>query len=179
VRHFVNVGYTDPAIYQPTQWTEVEDRFKTAQALYDALGLQGLVAVVFTGKDEAEPVACACTSPWKGDLYPTELNVMDSGAPQEVGWEFKGVVTKSGWNKMGLVGRCIDVLTKEIARRQNEASIRLWIHTVEEVNGEYWRRRGFEEVRRHQMPAGHWYSRSGFQLVVMFKDVDLKERPQV
>jgi len=175
---FINIGYQSPAVYPPTHWRDIGDRFKTPTAIHEALGPRGLIAVIFNGDGEkSEPVACACASPWKGDLYPAEADGTKLEAPQEIGWEIKAVVTKEGWNKMGLAGRCVEMLTKEIARREYDVKVRLWIHMVDEVNGEYWRRRGYKEVRRSQVAAGtgNWGSRFGFQLVVMVKDVDINE----
>lgn len=91
----------------------------------------------------------------------------------DAGWEIKAVTTKRGWYKMGLVGRCIGAMSEELLR-QAGGKVKLWLHAVEEVNGEYWRRRGWKEVRRFTRPAGFWDSKKGFQLVVMVKEVSVQ-----
>jgi hypothetical protein len=168
----VNAGFMDTTVYIPSLWTSpLPARFKTLSDLYETIGPKGHLAVIHN-KDEV--VACAIASPWKGDLFPDEqCEKVDTDGPEEVGWEIKAVTTKKGFNKLGLAGRCIDGLKKEIARVENVERVRLWVHTVNEVNGEYWRRRGWREVRRTKMPIGLWGSVFGFWLVVMYMDIDV------
>ncbi|KAF1952969.1 hypothetical protein CC80DRAFT_495077 [Byssothecium circinans] len=188
---FVNIGYRDREVYLLSQWVELTDRFETREAIFDAVGSEGMFAVVWNmpsrgeGKEEeqekegkAEAVACACISPWTGDLGPERAGAEDGG------WEIKTVTTKEGWKKMGLAGLCVQALIDEVieierrnVRERGEevegTRVKLWVHAVEEVNGEYWRRRGWRFVRAYERPAGEWASRFGFVLGVFGKEVDL------
>jgi hypothetical protein len=174
---FVNVGYRNKAVYAPAYWTDDgTDRFQTPDAIYDAIGPNGLFAVVYNEKPvDDELVACASITSWIGDLGGEETGKDDGG------WEIKAVVTKVGWNKMGLAGRCIQMLTEETIKLEREAlenkgerTLKIWIQAVESVNGEYWRRRGWKFVRAYEMPVGLWGSRFGFTLIVLLKEVDLQ-----
>jgi GNAT superfamily N-acetyltransferase len=183
--NFENASYRNRQSYPESHWGDIPDRFPTPEALYSSLGPHGFVAVISTrGASEEEEgrevVACACASPWKGDLRldPYEEKGSDDEvvkeAAEEQGWEIKGVATHAAWLRKGLAGRCIAAIEKEVARLEKESKIRLWIHAVEEVNGEYWRRRGFTEVRRSKTAPGVFGATFGVELVVMVRDIDLE-----
>jgi GNAT superfamily N-acetyltransferase len=182
-----NAGYSNRQIYPESRWGKIPDRFETLEALFTSLGPQGFVVAVFaSGENEEDEdrgrqlVACACASPWKGDLRLGSSSEKGNDdevareAAKERGWEIKGVATHAAWLRKGLAGRCIAAIETEVARQEDEGKIRLWIHMVEEVNGEYWRRRGFTEVRRSKTAPGVFGAKFGVELVVMFKDVDVE-----
>lgn len=165
---FVNAGYDNHTIYPQTHWERTATRFSDVSELHSALGPTGLLA---TACIDGTPVASASAARWSGDMDGV-------GGAGEEGWEIKAVTTKAGFEKRGLAGRCIAALTEEIARGRREevggGRVRLWVHAVEEVNGGYWRRRGWREVRGFERPVGYWGSRFGFRLVVMVKEVDVE-----
>ncbi|KAJ4300038.1 hypothetical protein N0V90_005287 [Kalmusia sp. IMI 367209] len=130
------------------------------------LGEDGMIATVYAAKSsppekidqDEELVAAAGVSRWHGSFD-------GIGADSEEGWEIKAVTSKSGWGKMGLVGRCIDALTSSLIALEKEklekdgeeeGKVNLWLHAVEEVNGAYWRRRGWKDVRYFDEPVGAW-----------------------
>lgn len=141
------------------------------------LGPDGMLAAVYHVEDGGEkttPVAVASVSRWHGDMDGV-------GVEDEEGWEIKAVTTKSGWGKMGLVTRCLNALTEGLAVQQRsltgeqgQVALNLWVHAVEEVNGDYWRRRGWVDVRGFDRPVGYWGSRFGFRLSVLLKEVDVQ-----
>lgn len=156
----------------------MSDRFSSPTAIHDTLGADGIFAVTYA---DDLPVACASVSRWNGDM---EGRGEEAG---EEGWEIKTVTTRMGWMKKGLAGRCIAELTEELVRQERERGrngngegeedgrrkLRLWIHVVDELNWEYWRRRGWEYVRGYERPAGEMGSKHGFRLLVAFKEVDI------
>ena len=97
------------------------------------------------------------------------------------------MTTKEDWMKQGLQGRCISALTEELVVREREQQrsehriknekqkFLLWVHCVEEINGEYWRRRGWVEIRKFGREAGTWGSSRPFSLLVMIKEIDIHE----
>ncbi|KAK7190361.1 uncharacterized protein CC84DRAFT_1167530 [Paraphaeosphaeria sporulosa] len=169
---FINEGYATSSLYPSTRWDHQPVRFHTPTDIHDMLGTDGMIAAIYHISREGgqtEPVAVASISRWHGDMDGV-------GAQDEDGWEIKAVTTKSGWGKMGLVGRCIETITQDlIAQEQShgEEKVKLWLHAVEEVNGDYWRRRGWNDVRGFNRPEGYWGSKFGFRLSVLLKEVDV------
>ena len=77
---------------------------------------------------------------------------------------------------MGLARKCVDVLIEGVGKKEfddGEGTIKLWCQAVDEVNGNYWRRRGWVDVRSYPRPAGIWGSKFGFRLAVLVKDVKI------
>ena len=55
-----------------------------------------------------------------------------------------------------------------------EATLKLWVIVVEEVNRVYWRKRGFEQVGEELIRAkGEWGATREFGLIKMMKDVSV------
>lgn len=53
-----------------------------------------------------------------------------------------------------------------------EGIVALWIQAVECLNGVYWRKRGFRDIRRSVEGAGTWGCEEGaFEIVVLRRDV--------
>lgn len=164
----INDGFSDPHAY-PTKGGATQ-RLSTSGELYDALGPDGFIAVTyhidFFGREKA--VACACTTEWKGDLAGEKEGAEDGG------YEIKAVTSLPGYRKMGLVSVCLDVLTAELVRRSEDRVLKLWVHSVEENTGTYWRKRGWQFVREYSMPAGHYISpnsATGFWLAILLKEL--------
>lgn len=53
----------------------------------------------------------------------------------------------------------------------NKGKVTLWILAAECINGVYWRKRGFREVRRRTEGPGVWGCKTEFEMVVLKKEV--------
>ncbi|KAF2261227.1 hypothetical protein CC78DRAFT_535833 [Lojkania enalia] len=183
----VNNGYRNPKSYDPKAWDPLPIRFATIQELYEMLGDDGVFAAIHDGD---KLIACASATPWHGDIsWQSSMRrgkendlVIKTPAyfdPNEKGWELKAVVVLEGYLKQGLATKCLTTLQNYLLEREmanggdGDAKLRLWVHTVEFVNGPYWRRRGWKNIRVHRMPKTFWGCTTEFDLVVMAKDVDI------
>jgi hypothetical protein len=137
-------------------------------------------------KTSNKVVACAAAVPWTGGWA-------KEGAGKEAGWEIKAVAV-DGEDRYLHKGLAVQVMTsletylvrKEEMLLQESAPmdsmsldegrqrgcVSLWILAAECINGAYWRRRGFQEVRRRTEGEGTWGCRTSFDLVVFRRDVD-------
>ncbi|KAH7093441.1 hypothetical protein FB567DRAFT_515348 [Paraphoma chrysanthemicola] len=128
-------------------------------------------------------IACAAALPWKGGWN-------KEGAGTEVGWEIKAVCVAGDkkYLKKGLAVQVMQALEDELvrnakaqwrasAKREMSAedarrgSVALWILAAECLNGAYWRKRGYEELRRSTEGSGTWGCKTSFELVVFRKEV--------
>ncbi|KAH7082858.1 hypothetical protein BKA63DRAFT_138953 [Paraphoma chrysanthemicola] len=128
-------------------------------------------------------IACAAALPWKGGWN-------KEGAGTEEGWEIKAVCVAGDekYLRKGLAVQVMQVLEDELvknAKAQLRAvakgegsveearrdSVALWILAAECLNGAYWRKRGYEELRRSTEGNGTWACKTSFELVVFRKQV--------
>jgi len=91
------------------------------------------------------------------------------------------VATRGEWMQHGLAGRCVDALARELIRQTREDKVRedgvkvkIWVHAVEDLNGAYWEKKGWAVVRTYDKPVGHWGSISGYRLLVMLRNFELR-----
>ncbi|OAL49317.1 hypothetical protein IQ07DRAFT_588641 [Pyrenochaeta sp. DS3sAY3a] len=168
IRDFANEGYRYIAPKDASRWDpDDDDRLADASSINQELGEHGFFAVLYDPGNEDIPIACAATKPWKADL--------EGGGQGDEGWEIKIVTSGAGWMRGGYAGRCINAIVDELVRRaaeedaSTERSLNVWIQTVKCVNGEYWMKKGWREVRSYDKPAGHWGSREGYQLLVLLQ----------
>ena len=63
------------------------------------------------------------------------------------------------------------VLTEQLLSRAGKSTVNLWIRVVEQLNGEWWRRRGFEQIDFVDCPKGMWHAKDEFRLLMMRKSV--------
>ena len=170
--NFVNECYKVEVDNEAERCDMSGNRFERPEEVHDMLGTEGLFAVTWCSE---EVVACAAVVPLLGDYEGCRFR--DGG--KETGWEVKTVAVKMGYMKQGLAGRCIAVLQKHILKQQRTDSVaetgkktsRLWIQTAEDVNGAYWRRRGWLDVRSYEKPPGFWGSYYGFRLLILAKEI--------
>ena len=154
------------------------ERLSSADSIHQALGDDGLFAVVYD-PDEQRPVACAATKRWGTDLE----GFAEEG---ETGWEIKTVTTHIDWMKRGLAGQCVDVLIDELARQERSkreddntaihTPLNIWIQAVECLNGPFWLKKGGRLMRSHDKPVGHSGSKYGYRLLVLLREIDIDER---
>ncbi|KAF2197619.1 hypothetical protein GQ43DRAFT_380583 [Delitschia confertaspora ATCC 74209] len=169
-------------------------RFPTAESLVEMLGPDGWIVVLMEPTSASEQqqgngdgeegfreeiIACAAAVPWAGDVSGVKA---DENGTEEEGYEIKTVTSAKApvsYRKQGLASRCVAKLEEHLlstvkAEGGGKKKVDLWIQTEEELNGEYWRRRGFVDVRRNHMPAGSWGAYREFVVVVLRKFIERK-----
>lgn len=122
------------------------------------------------GNVSGKVIACACAVPWKGGWR-------KEGAGKEEGWEIKAVAVHEGERYLhrGLAVKCMKALEKDLvekAKVQQWTCVTLWLLVAECINGVYWRKRGYQEVRRSTEGDGTWGCKTSFEMVVYRKDVE-------
>lgn len=149
-----------------------------------------------------KPVACACASKWLGDLGGQNAGKEDGGwevkavtslpAHRRAGLvgkcleavnvelvrrEKEGRAATSKSNEGGAGGKENGKEGEGEGKEEGKRdTLKVWVHAVEEYNGDYWRRRGWRYVRGYDLPAGHFISPgapTGFRLAVLIKEVDV------
>jgi hypothetical protein len=174
LRSFINEGYRYLSPESAKNWSTVYggDRLPNPDSIHQVLGDDGLLAVVFDG---VTPVACAAAQRWKHDHE-------GYAEPNEDGWEILMVTTHVDSMRRGLAGRCVDALVGDLVRqarddqsRNGQAPLKVWVHAVEDLNGPYWRKKGWKEVRSYTRPAGHWGSKNGYCLLVLLQEYDVNK----
>jgi hypothetical protein len=174
---FVNKGFmaqsTNPHAIKI--WQDFSSgRFKSPNEINEMLGSDGILAVIY---DDQTPIAVAGGVPWKQGSQELALE-------GEEGYEIKTVTVDPTVVKKGLATRCMGVVIKkliEIERKKRDESgtiedgkLMLFIQSAESVNGDYWRGRGYRDMRKYEMPAGFWTARTPFTMLVQAKEVDLE-----
>jgi hypothetical protein len=129
-------------------------------------------------------IACAAIIPWRGGWE-------KEGSSSEVGWETKAVAVDENerYLKKGIVikllkdidhyliekervliaARKVDQM-EDVSKSEEHSVLTLWLLTAECLNGAYWRRRGYTEVRRKTW-SEIWGCLKSFDMVVMRRDV--------
>lgn len=127
-------------------------------------------------------IACAAAVPWKGGWA-------KEGAGKEEGWEIKAVAVHEDpkYLHRGLAVKAMGALEEYLVEKaktlrrdrsfdekrvEHKRSIALWLLVAECINGVYWRKRGYKEVRRSTESEGTWGCKTSFELVVYRKDVE-------
>ena len=160
-----------------TQKWSIRPRFPSIEAYHDQMLVEGAVVAVILdrvegdGEVQGKVVACAAAVPWKGGW-------MKECAGREEGWEIKALAVDGGaeYLKKGLavqvMGALEEYLVKEAKKREEKGVLSLWILAAECINGHYWRRRGYKEVRRSTEGDMTWGCQTVFDLVVFKREVE-------
>ncbi|KAF2737492.1 hypothetical protein EJ04DRAFT_461305 [Polyplosphaeria fusca] len=141
--------------------------------------------------EEGDRVAgIAAVVPWIGvadGVWPEEQ--VEAAKREERGWEVKSVCVEGDgrYAKMGIAVRMMGELEGWVVERERERKrvdvlgredggggkevARFWIQAAEILNGVYWRKRGYREVRRAEV-RGIWTCKTSFELVVFVKEVE-------
>jgi GNAT superfamily N-acetyltransferase len=172
---FVNEGYRYVSPKSAPRWNPTfSDRLPTPESLHEVLGNDGVFAVIYNPHDKSIPIACAALKPWKGD-YGGYVE------PRAGGWEVLTVTTHVGWMRRGLARRCVDALIDDLVERtrktdkgNSDAKVQIWIHAVEDLNGAYWKKQGWAEIRSYPRPAGEFGSKEGYKLLVLLQEFDTR-----
>ena len=177
----INDAFERSKISEPKKWEGPSGkRFPTRDSYLEGLiGETGIVAVTF---DDEEPVAVAAAVPWKGGWE-------KEGASVEQGWEIKAVAVHGDARYLhrGLAVELYAFLQQYLIKQEKARlsknpelkaggqsllrHVTLWILAAECINGVYWRKRGYQEVRRKTCGKGTWGCLTSFEMVVLRKDV--------
>jgi GNAT superfamily N-acetyltransferase len=191
ITQLVNDAFHRSMQTDPVKWSNESSRFTNEDGLHLLLsGAGSVIALIFDeaasagvnekdtidGGQHRKIVACAAAVPWKGGWA-------KEGADTETGWEIK-IVCVDGhpeYHHRGLAVQLLNFLEKYLVARertrlqkegrQGEGVLGLWILAAECLNGVYWRKRGFHEVRNKVEGPGVWSCKTSFDMVVLRKDV--------
>lgn len=150
-------------------------RFENAAELPQQIGPDGLCAVASAGDSLLGTASFRCWRP-SGVVNqalqqrPLDLKLADAGLSYEV----KAIATVDGpiSRGKGLASAMIQTLLKKMQDRHPGQDLLLWLQLSEEQNGEYWRRRGYEQVGPVEiMCKGTWGSSHDFEFVTMVKRI--------
>lgn len=122
---------------------------------------------------EGEIVACAAAVPWKGGWH-------REGSSAEDGWEIKTVCVHEGYVGRGLASQLVQFLGDYLCTHacvkegddggKGKGKMTLWLLVADDLNGAYWRRRGWQEVRRRTEGKGVWGCKGEFDMVVLRRE---------
>ncbi|PVH93045.1 hypothetical protein DM02DRAFT_604472 [Periconia macrospinosa] len=190
-----NTAFTRLHSAHASNWEAPTIRFPNPQKLFNTIGPSGVIALILdTSRTSAETpvpelvqvhdkynkefkkgklVACALIVPWNGGWE-------KEGAATETGWEAKAVAVdeEERYLKKGIAIQLIADVKKYLIEKKKKVSgegkgaLTLWVLTGEELNGAYWRRRGFVEVRRKTWKKPTWDCLSEFDMVVLKRESD-------
>ena len=171
------------------KWDNSESRFSDEEGLHTLLsGAGSVIALIFddaasangngsiNGQANRKVVACASLIPWKGG-WEKEC------ASTETGWEIKIVCVDGDpkYHRRGLAIQLLDFLQQYLIVRETiqleqkglkgQRVLSLWILAAECLNGAYWRKRGYEQVRKKTWGPGTWSCKTSFEMVVLRRDV--------
>jgi GNAT superfamily N-acetyltransferase len=163
-----NAAFTRSRAPNPEKWQHDSVRFPTSESYYAILVDSSVVSLIYDGD---EVVACAAAVPWKGGWA-------KESAGREEGWEIKAVVVsgEERYARKGLAVRVMGKLEEYLLEKEKgnkgRGVLTLWIMAAECINGVYWRKRGYREVRRSLETDGTWGCLTSFELVVLRRDVE-------
>lgn len=198
IRQFANEGYKYMAEEIKPRWEYFYgDRLPTPQSLFDIVGEDGMFAVLYAREDGKEcmatPVACAATKRWGGDLEGRKAAKPvdgEEGEEDKEGWEILCVTTHVEYMRRGYAQQCIEALITHLSTQYGHQDqhqivervgpeaefqpLTIWTQAIEELNGRFWRNRGWSEVRRYNKPVGSWGSKFGYELLVLVREVEVR-----
>ncbi|KZM24954.1 uncharacterized protein EKO05_0010506 [Ascochyta rabiei] len=183
ITDLVNEAFYRSKLPDPVKWRQARGRrFPTNDLYFEMLGQEGLAVVIFDNDAaEKKAVAVAAAVPWEGGWQ-------KEGAGVEHGWEFKAVAVdgSSKYLHRGLAVKMYKFLEQYLVSRTQEYGVStngrqlgkrdqltLWILAAECINGAYWKKRGYELVRRGTYGPPTWGCQTSFEMVVLRKNVPL------
>ncbi|KAF2649248.1 hypothetical protein K491DRAFT_683995 [Lophiostoma macrostomum CBS 122681] len=192
IMDLVNAAFLRSKQGESDKWEGV--RFDHSDKLFDMLGDNGVMSVIYDREDRdgyndsnaSTIVACAAAVPWGGGWN-------QEGRGIEEGYEIKIVCVNGDakYVKTGLASQVVPHLADYLVARETRRTgdektgsnnehqsthLSLWILAAESLNGAYWRKRGFLEVRRETVGPPVWGCTETFDMVVFRKDVPLADR---
>jgi hypothetical protein len=184
ITDLINDAFNRSKLPDPEKWEGAHrKRFPTHESYFEMLGEQGVVTAIF---DDTRVVAVAAAVPWAGGWK-------KEGAGVEEGWEIKAVAVHGDARYLhrGLAVQLYTFLEQYLIKQERSrllevsgqgrtltGNVVLWILAAECINGSYWRKRGYRELRRDTYGSGTWGCLTSFEMVVLQKeltfDVDIK-----
>jgi hypothetical protein len=179
ITSLVNDAFARSQKSDPEKWGETpEIRFQDNGSYFDMLGDEGIVAMIFDKNTrDRKVVAVAAALPWKGGWN-------KEGAGVEEGWEIKAVAVDGDarYLRQGLAVQLCSFLEKELIISSKKSGVSttgrpfdhrdqltFWILAAECINGAYWRKKGYELVRKDVYEAPTWGVLTRFEMVVLRK----------
>ncbi|KAL5379201.1 hypothetical protein DPSP01_008650 [Paraphaeosphaeria sporulosa] len=173
----INDAFTRSKLSEPEKWEGAHrKRFPNHETYLEMLGDEGVVTAIF---DDSKIVAVAAAVPWKGGWK-------KEGADVEDGWEIKAVAVHGNAKYLhrGLAVQLYTSSEQCLVHKEREkllttkdvgstitGHVSLWILAAECINGAYWRKRGYREVRRDTCGPGTWGCLTSFEMVVLQKEL--------
>ncbi|KAH6621996.1 hypothetical protein C7974DRAFT_214390 [Boeremia exigua] len=181
ITHLINDAFSRSKKPEPRKWGEhPRDRFPSNDVYLETIGSEGIVAVIFDeSTSDRKVVAVSGAIPWQGGWK-------QKGAGVEEGWEIKAVAVdgEAQYLRRGLAVQLCAFLEQQLVLKSKALGIStngrqfndndqvsLWIIAAECINGVYWRKRGYELVRKELVDAPTWGAYTSFEIVVLRKDV--------
>lgn len=183
ITDLINDAFYRSKLQDPVKWRQARGRrFPTHDLYFEMLGQDGVVVAIFDKDDrKRKVVAVAAAVPWAGGWK-------QEGAGSEDGWEIKAVAVDGSeqYLRRGLAVQMYTFLEQYLVaetkksgrsttgRRMTEKDcLTFWILAAECINGAYWRKRGYELVRKDIYGPPTWGCQTEFEMIVLKKDVPL------
>lgn len=181
ITDLINDAFSRSKKADPVKWRQGERRrFPTNDLYFEMLGTDGIAAVIFdTTEEKRKVVAVAAAVPWQGGWK-------KEGAGVEEGWEIKAVAVDGDarYLRQGLAVRLYTFLEQYLTLKSKQLGVSttgrkfdctdrltLWILAAECINGPYWRKRGYQLVRKDIAETPTWGVLTSFEMIVLRKDI--------
>lgn len=181
ITDLINDAFSRSKKTDAVKWRQGERRrFPTNDLYFEMLGTDGVAAVIFdTTEEKRKVVAVAAAVPWQGGWK-------KEGAGVEEGWEIKAVAVDGDarYLRQGLAVRLYAFLEQYLILKSKQLGVSttgrkfdstdrltLWILAAECINGPYWRKRGYELVRKDIAESPTWGVLTSFEMIVLRRDI--------
>ncbi|KAJ4384851.1 hypothetical protein N0V86_000454 [Didymella sp. IMI 355093] len=184
ITDLINDAFTRSKKLDPVKWRQGERRrFPTDDLYFEMLGTEGIATVIFDSTEgKRKVVAVAGAVPWQGGWK-------QEGAGVEEGWEIKAVAVDGDakYLRQGLAVRLYAFLEQHLILKSKQLGfsttgrefdstdrLTLWILAAECINGSYWRKRGYQLVRKEVAEPPTWGVLTSFEMIVLRKDISFE-----
>ena len=181
ITDLINDAFARSKKPDPVKWGQVQRRrFSSNDLYFEMLGSEGVVVVIFDeDSKDRKVVAVAAALPWQGGWKKEKAGV-------EEGWEIKAVAVDGDarYLRRGLAMQLYVFLEQHLVLKSKQLGVSttgrrfvpkdrltLWILAAECINGIYWRKRGYELVRKDIAEAPTWGVHTSFEMIVLRKDI--------
>lgn len=181
ITDLINEAFSRSKKPDPVKWRAGERRrFPNNDLYFEMLGTEGIAAVIFdTTEEKRKVVAVAGVIPWQGGWE-------NEGAGTEEGWEIKAVAVNADakYLRQGLAVQLYAFLEQHVLAKSKQLGVSttgrkfnstdiltFWILAAECINGPYWRKRGYQLVRKQIAKPPTWGVLTSFEMIVLRKDV--------